>query len=90
MEEFLQALGVVGLIFLVVVGALAGLIASGVEGGQNKVRNVVVGVVGALLLPFIVAALATGVLAAGGLLLMVVIALVGAVAVLAIVRLVFR
>ena len=90
MEEFFQALGTIGLIFLVVVGVLAGFLASAVQGGRNKVRNIVVGVIGALLLPFLVAVLATGVLAAGGLVLILLVALVGAVAVLAIVRPIFR
>ena len=90
LEEFFQALGMIGLIFLVVVGVLAGFLASAVQGGRNKVRNIVVGVVGALLLPFVVAVLATGVLAAGSLVLILVVALIGAVAVLAIVRLIFR
>lgn len=89
MEEFFQALGTIGLVFLLVVGVLAGWIASRVEGG-NTVRNIVVGVIGALLLPFVVAALATGVLAAGGIILILAVAVVGAVAVLTIVRLIFR
>ncbi|MGM0583228.1 MAG: GlsB/YeaQ/YmgE family stress response membrane protein [Pseudomonadota bacterium] len=90
MEEFFQALGTIGLIFLLVVGVLAGLIASVLEGGRNKGRNIVIGVVGALLLPFLVAALATGALAAGGLALILITALIGAVAVLIIARLIFR
>lgn len=90
MEEFFQALGWIGLIFLLVVGVLAGLIASAAEGGRNKARNVAVGVVGALLLPLVVAVLAAGLLAAGGLVLILVVALIGAAAVLAIVRAVFR
>jgi uncharacterized membrane protein YeaQ/YmgE (transglycosylase-associated protein family) len=61
-----------------------------VEGGRHKGRNVVIGVVGALLLPILVAALATGALAAGGLALILVTALIGAVAVLIIARLIFR
>ena len=89
-EEFFQALGTIGLIFLIVVGVLAGFFASAAQGGRNHVRNIAVGVAGALLLPFIVAVLATGVLAAGGLVLILVIALIGAAAVLAIVRLLFR
>jgi uncharacterized membrane protein YeaQ/YmgE (transglycosylase-associated protein family) len=89
-NDFLQAVGTIGLIFLVVVGVLAGLIASAVEGGRNWVRNVGVGVVGALVLPFVIAVLATGLLAAGGLALILVIAVVGAVAVLVIARLIFR
>lgn len=90
MEEFLQALGTIGMILLVVTGILAGLIASAVQDGRNKPRNMAVGVVGALLLPFVVALLGAGVLAAGGLLLIVFLALIGAVAVLLIVRLISR
>ncbi len=90
MEEFFQALGMIGLIFLLVVGVLAGVIASTVEGGRNKARNIVIGVVGALLLPFLVALVGAGALAAGGLLLIVVLALIGAIAVLLIARLISR
>jgi uncharacterized membrane protein YeaQ/YmgE (transglycosylase-associated protein family) len=89
-EEFLQALGTIGVIFLLVVGALAGLIASMLDGGRNKGRYVAIGVIGALLLPFIVAIAATGALAAGGLALILVVSLIGAVAVLIIARLIFR
>ena len=90
MEEFFQALGVIGLIILLVVGGLAGLIASMVEGGRNKPRNIAIGIVGALLLPFLAALVAAGALAAGGLLLILFLALIGAVAVLLIARLVLR
>ncbi len=90
MEEFFQALGVVGLIILLVLGALAGLIASTIEGGRNKGRNTAIGIVGALLLPFLVALVAAGALAAGWLLLILFLALIGAVAVLLIARLIAR
>lgn len=90
MEEFLQALGTIGVVLLIVTGLLAGLIASAAQGGRNKPRNMAVGVVGALLLPFIVALVGAGVLAAGGLLLILFLALIGAVAVLLIVRLISR
>ena len=90
MEEFFQALGVMGLIILLVVGALAGIIASRLEGGRHKGRNIAIGVVGALLLPFLVALVAAGALAAGGLLLILFLALIGAVAVLLIARLLSR
>lgn len=90
MEEFFQALGLIGFIFLVIVGVLAGVLASQVEGGRNLPRNIVIGVAGALLLPFIMALLAAGVLAAGGLLLILFVAAVGAVAVLVIVQLILR
>jgi uncharacterized membrane protein YeaQ/YmgE (transglycosylase-associated protein family) len=90
MEQIFQTLGVIGFIILLAAGAMAGLIASMLEGGRNKPRNVVIGVVGALLLPFLVALAAAGALAAGGLLLIVFLALVGAVVVLVIARLLFR
>lgn len=90
MEEFFQALGVIGLIILLVIGGLAGMIASAVEGGRNKARNIAIGVVGALLLPFLVALVAAGALATGGLLLILFLALIGAVAVLLIARLISR
>ena len=90
MEQFFQALGEIGLIILVVVGVLAGLIASAIEGGRNRIRNIAIGVVGALLLPFLVALVAAGALAAGGLLLILLLALMGAVIVLLIARLISR
>ena len=90
MEAFFQTLGMIGLIFLLVVGVLAGVIASIVEGGRNKGRNIAIGTIGALLLPFLVALLAAGTLAAGGLLLILFLALIGAVAVLLIARMISR
>ena len=90
MEEFFQALGMIGAVFLLVTGTLAGMIASAVEGGRNKGRNIAIGVVGALLMPFVVALFAAGTLTAGGLLLILLLALVGAVAVLLIARLLAR
>jgi uncharacterized membrane protein YeaQ/YmgE (transglycosylase-associated protein family) len=90
MEAFFQALGMIGLIILLVVGVLAGVIASVVEGGRNKGRNIAIGVVGALLLPFLAALVAAGALATGGLLLIIFLALIGAVAVLLIARLISR
>jgi uncharacterized membrane protein YeaQ/YmgE (transglycosylase-associated protein family) len=90
MEEFFQALGVIGLVVLLVVGVLAGAIASRLQGGHNTPRNIIIGVVGALLLPVIVAVLAAGVLAAGGLLLILLLAAMGAIAVLLIAQLISR
>jgi uncharacterized membrane protein YeaQ/YmgE (transglycosylase-associated protein family) len=90
MEEFLRALGTIGIVVLLVAGVLAGLIASAVEGGRNKPRNVAIGVIGALLLPLLVAVAAAGALAAGGLLLILFLALIGAAVVLVIVHLVLR
>lgn len=90
MEEFFQALGTIGLVFLAAIGVLAGLIASQAQGGRNKGRNIVIGVIGAVMLPFLVALLFAGLLAAGGLLLILFLALVGAVVVLAIARMIAR
>ena len=90
MEQLFQALGAVGFLILLAAGVIAGLIASMLEGGRNKPRNVAIGVVGALLLPFLVALAGAGALAAGGLMLIVFLALIGAVLVLAIARLIFR
>lgn len=90
MEAVLHALGTIGLIFLLMVGALAGVIASQLEGGRNMPRNIVIGVIGALLLPFLVALAAAGVLAAGGLLLILFVAAIGAVVVLVIAQLIAR
>ena len=90
MDTFIEGLGVVGIIFLLVVGVLAGLIASMAEGGRHKGRNIAIGVVGALLLPSIVALAAAGVIAAGGLLLILFLALMGAVVVLVIARMISR
>jgi uncharacterized membrane protein YeaQ/YmgE (transglycosylase-associated protein family) len=89
MEEFFQALGALGLIFLVVVGLIAGALASWAQGGRDWGRNVVIGVVGALALPFLVALVAAGLLAAGGLLLVLLVAALGAVVVLVIARMIF-
>ena len=90
MEAFFEALGVIGLVVLVGIGTLAGLIASAAQGGRHKPRNIAIGIGGALLLPFIVALLAAGVMAAGGLLLILLLALVGAAVVLAVARMISR
>ncbi len=86
MEGFLEALGAVGLVFLVIVGLAAGWIASMVAGGRHRVRYLVVGVLAALATPFVLAAVGVGILAAGGLVAILLVAAVGALAVLAVVR----
>ncbi|MHA6325106.1 GlsB/YeaQ/YmgE family stress response membrane protein [Roseivivax sp. CAU 1753] len=85
MEAFLDVLGAVSLTLLVLVGLLSGFIASVIAGG-HRLRYMVLGVAGAVALPFILAALGVGILAAGGLLVILAVALVGAVIVLAIAR----
>jgi uncharacterized membrane protein YeaQ/YmgE (transglycosylase-associated protein family) len=63
MEGLLQALGVVGIAILVVIGLLAGLIASLIAGGDRGMY-MIVGVVAALATPFVLALIGVGVLAA--------------------------
>ena len=88
MEGFFEALGTIGLVLLVVTGALAGLIASVVAGGRDKLLYIGIGVIGAVSIPFLLAALGLGLLAAGGLAAILVAAVVGAVIVLVIAKLV--
>ena len=89
MEAFMDALGVIGVVFLVIVGAVAGAIA-GVVAGRNRVLYIVLGILGALALPFLLAALGVFLAIGGGLLVILVIGAVGALAILALVQLVRR
>lgn len=89
MEGFFEAVGWLAFVLLVLVGLLAGWIASMMAGGRHRVGYLLIGVVGALAAPFILAAIGVGVLAAGGLLAVLLAALLGAVIVLAIARAVF-
>lgn len=88
MEGFLDALGTVLLIVMVVIGALAGFIAGKVAGRRTGLY-VILGMVGAVALPFILAALGIGVLAAGGAVAIIVAALVGAAVLLVLGKLIF-
>lgn len=85
MEGFLDALGAVTLIILAVIGALAGAIAGKIAGRQMLVY-ILLGIIGAVAMPFVLAALGIGILAAGSLLLLCLVALLGAVLVLAVGR----
>lgn len=88
MEGFFEALGTVTLVLLIVVGVLAGWIA-GTIAGRRRALYLALGVGGAVALPFILAALGVGILAAGGVLAILIAALVGAVIVLVVAKLVF-
>lgn len=90
MEGFLEALGAIGVVFLVVVGLVAGWLASVVAGGRNRALYLAVGVVGALAVPFLLAAIGVGLLAAGGLAAILAVAAIGAVLVLAVVPILAR
>lgn len=89
MEEFFQALGVFGAAILVVIGAVAGWIAATLA-GRNHVLYVVLGIVGALLAPFLLALLGVGLAVGATLLTILLVGAVGAVILLAIVRAVRR
>ncbi|MEX1660771.1 GlsB/YeaQ/YmgE family stress response membrane protein [uncultured Thioclava sp.] len=88
MEDVLQTIGVIGFILLVLAGLLAGWLASLVAGGRHRGAYLAIGVLGALVTPFIVAILGGAVLAAGGLLAIIAMALVGAAVVLVIGKLI--
>jgi uncharacterized membrane protein YeaQ/YmgE (transglycosylase-associated protein family) len=88
MEGFWDALGTVTFILLVVVGLLAGWIAGAVA-GRRKGLYLLLGVVGAVAAPFLLAALGVGMLAAGGLIAILAVALVGALLILIVARFVF-
>ena len=88
MEAFLDTLGAVALILLILVGLAAGAIA-GFVAGRNKLLYLVLGVLGAVALPFILAALGITAIAAGGLIVILIVAAIGAALVLAIGRAIF-
>ena len=88
MEGFWDTLGTVTLILLVAVGLLAGWIAGAVA-GRRKGLYLLLGVVGAVAAPFVLAALGLGVLAAGGLIAILAVAVVGALLVLLLARMIF-
>ncbi len=89
METFFEAIGYIGLAMLAGTGLLAGLIATRVSGGGHLVRNMIVGMIGALAVPVVLTGLGVGIIVAGGLVAMLMAALVGAVFVLLIARMVF-
>ncbi|MCE6950107.1 GlsB/YeaQ/YmgE family stress response membrane protein [Cereibacter sphaeroides] len=89
MEEFVQAVGVVGMILLALTGLLAGWVASLAAGGRHRGRYLLIGLIGALAAPLVLLALGVTVLAASGLVAILAAALIGAVIVLVIARLIF-
>lgn len=89
MEGFIEALGWVALVLLVVIGLMAGWGASAVSGGRHLGRYLLVGVVTALAVPLLVIAAGIGALAASGLVMVLLVAAIGAVIVLALVRMLF-
>lgn len=90
MEGFLEALGIVGLVVLVVIGLLAGYIASLAAGGRDRGRYMVIGVLAALATPFLLALVGVTVLAASGLVAILIAAILGAALVLVVAELLTR
>jgi hypothetical protein len=84
MEAFFDVVGVAALIFLILVGAAAGYIASRLAMGSTALY-VTVGVVAAVAAPFVLVALGVTALAAGGVILILAVGAAFAVLVLAIV-----
>lgn len=89
MEELLNALGTVAIILIAVIGLLAGWIA-GTIAGRDKGLYMALGVVGAFVTPFLIAALGLGVLAASGIVAILAVALIGAGIVLALGMVLFK
>ena len=85
MEAFLQGLGAVSAVILIALGAAIGALAGWLM-GRRVLVYAVFGSAGALALPFVLAALGIGVLAAGGLLLLAAVAIAGALIAVLIVR----
>ena len=85
MEAFFEALGIFGAAVLGVIGAVAGWIAASLAGG-SRVLYVVLGIVGALAAPFVLALLGITLAVGAGLLGILLVGVVGAVILLAIVR----
>ncbi len=88
MESFLDAVGAISLIVLILIGLVAGWIAGQLT-GRNTVGYMLLGVVGAVALPFVLAAFGIGIIAAGGLLVLLIVAAIGAIALIALGQLIF-
>ncbi|PTE22777.1 GlsB/YeaQ/YmgE family stress response membrane protein [Cereibacter changlensis JA139] len=89
MEEFIQGVGIFGMVLLVLIGLVAGWLASVAAGRRNRGRYLAIGVIGALLAPLLLVALGVTVLAASGLLAVLLAAAVGAVIVLVLAKMIF-
>ncbi|MEI4471558.1 GlsB/YeaQ/YmgE family stress response membrane protein [Frigidibacter sp. MR17.24] len=88
-DGILQAFGVTALVLLAVVGLLAGWFA-GLVTGRNRVKFMVLGVIGALVAPVVLALAGVTAVAAAGVVALVLAALVGAAVLLGLGALIFR
>lgn len=89
MEAFFEGLGIAALVILALTGLAAGL-AVGKLTGRSLAAYGLIGAAAAVATPFVLAALGVTLLAAGGVLLVLVVGLVGALAVLALARVLMR
>ena len=85
METFFDIVGSVVLVFLILIGLVSGWIAGTIT-GRNRLVYMLLGVIGAIALPFVLAALGVGIVAAGGVLVILILSLLGAVLLIALAR----
>lgn len=88
MEELLQGFGIFIFVVLAIIGLVAGWLA-GLVAGKHKGKFALLGLVGAVLAPFVLALLDLGALAAGGLVAIIVVGLIGAALLLMIGKMIF-
>ena len=88
MEELLQGVGIFVFVVLAIIGLVAGWLA-GLVAGKHKGRFAILGLVGAVLAPFVLALLGLGALAAGGIAAVIIVGLVGAALLLMIGKMIF-
>lgn len=85
METFLEVVGWGALTLLALIGLVAGLVAATVTGG-SKGKYIVAGILGAVALPFVLAALGLTALVGAGLLAILAIGVIGAVILVALIK----
>jgi len=88
MEEFFQGVGIFIFVVMALIGLAAGWIAATITGG-GKGRYMLLGLIGAVTLPVLLAVLGVGVLAAGGVLAVLFAALIGAAVLVVIGKMIF-
>lgn len=88
MEEVLQGIGIFMFGILALIGLIAGWIA-GIITGRNRALFLVLGVLGAVATPVLIAILGVGALAAGGVIAVILAALAGAVVLVVIGKVLF-
>lgn len=85
METFLEVIGWTTIVLLVVIGLVAGLIGAVVTGG-SKAKFIIGGILGAIALPFVLAALGVTAVIGAGLLAILAVGVIGAVVIVVLVK----